>query len=164
MRVLIDRGDCQTYAKQGIGDATDCWRPVFINMLFTDLIVIWLEVLFLTMPNNMEGLEKERKMKRASLEQQASIIVPSLVLTLLDPWIEKWLDSSSLPYIVVVTLKNVAEFSAFIWYFFDKFGAMIREWLNDHRHVHGSHLSSTVLQLKKAFFLHEHDDEHAKEE
>ena len=60
----FDRGECQTYAKQGIGDATDCWKPVFINLLLTDLLVEWLELLFLT--------SEARKMKEETFETYPS--------------------------------------------------------------------------------------------
>jgi hypothetical protein len=137
-RVLIDRGACQS---QGLGDATDCWRPVFVNMLFTDLIVIWLELLFLVMPANM-NLEAERNKKRDALERQIIIIVPSVFLVLVYLHIERWLESSSLPYSIVYVLKNLAEFSPFIWYLvvhkYDEFRAgysYVCEQLRVHRQV-----------------------------
>lgn len=140
-RVLIDRGACQSCAEQGLGDATDCWRPVFVNMLFTDLIVIWLELLFLVMPANM-NLEAERNKKRDALERQIIIIVPSVFLVLVYLHIERWLESSSLPYSIVYVLKNLAEFSPFIWYLvvhkYDEFRAgysYVCEQLRVHRQV-----------------------------
>jgi len=114
-RVLLDRGACQSNAEHELGDATNCWRPVFLNMLFTDLIVIWLELLFLVMPANL-NLAAERNKKRDAFERQIIIIVPSLFLVLVNLQIERWLESSSLPYSIVHILKNLAEFSPFIWY------------------------------------------------
>ena len=115
--MLIDRGTCQTYADQGIGDATDCWKPVYINLMFTDLIVFWLELLFLAMPGNTITMKAEKIKKRAAFEQQVIITIPSILFVLADPFIEQWMETSSLPYIVVYICGNVAEFSAFLWWF-----------------------------------------------
>jgi hypothetical protein len=85
-------------------------------MLFTDLIVIWLEVLFLAMEDNRQHLKAERNKKRDALERQVIIIAPSVFLVLAYLHIERWLESSSLLYSIVHVLKNLAEFSPFIWY------------------------------------------------
>jgi len=97
-RMLIDRGDCQTYAKQGIGDASDCWRPVYINLLLTDFIVTWLELVFLCMSEN-SSLTELRNRKKEKIEEVVIITVPSLVLVATDHIID----------------TPLAEFSAIIW-------------------------------------------------
>ena len=156
-RVLVDRGACQTYAEQGIGDATDCWKPVYINLMFTDLNVLWMELLFVAMENNMKDLaacnrklmEAEKKKKRAALEQQVIIIVPSILLVLADPHIERWLESSSLPYFLVLVLENLAEFSAFLWWFIvHRSSDDLRDSL--HEHVHDP-IDRTYTNTAKVF-------------
>jgi hypothetical protein len=178
IRLLLDRGTCQTYAKQGTGDATDCWRPVYVNMLFTDLIVIWLEHLFLVMPNNIDSAA-ERDKKRAAFEQQIIIIVPSLLLVLADQRIERWLDSSSLHSVIVRVGKNLAEFSAVIWYLIVHWSDDIRDWLHEPEHpidlqnrhpiyraCMNAYASAKLFLkpfLKPLYFLH-HEEEHLHQE
>ena len=108
---MFDRGDCQTYAEEGIGDASGCWRPVFINLLFTDVFVTWLEMLFITMPGQV-GLGKERILKKAELESQFIIIIPILLLVWFDPTLDKDFADDSITSTVI---RNLAEFSVVLW-------------------------------------------------
>ena len=128
-------------------------------MLFTDLIVLWLEVLFLAMPVNMaeDVMKSERIKKRAALEQQVIKVVPAIFLVLADLRIERWLESSSLPYVMVIVLKNLAEFSAFIWYWIVHYSDDIRDWL------HGNNSKSTAVRFAKRVYLLD-ETEHVKEE
>ncbi len=163
--MLIDRGTCQTYADQGIGDATDCWKPVYINLMFTDLIVFWLELLFLAMPQNRNIMKAEKVKKRAAFEQQVMITIPSILFVLADPLIKQWMETSSLPYIFVYIFGNIAEFSAFLWWFVVHFSDEIRDYLHDHKHDPSdvSYLSTVKSSLQTVYLLgnehiHDHDD------
>jgi hypothetical protein len=59
-RILIDRGVCQAESINGypelgiaptqIGSAEHCWKSVFLNLATTDLLIIWLEWIFLCLP------------------------------------------------------------------------------------------------------------------
>eukprot|EP00985_Skeletonema_marinoi_P012771 scaffold6257_cov66-Skeletonema_marinoi.AAC.1 len=49
MRDIIDRSCCQNYAEQGIGDASACWKPVFLNLITMNFINDWLELLYIHM-------------------------------------------------------------------------------------------------------------------
>lgn len=66
-RILLERGSCQNHAADGfpigcdkdsdvvclippaasMADSMHCWKPVFINLAVMDLIIIWLEWIFL---------------------------------------------------------------------------------------------------------------------
>lgn len=163
--ILIDRGACQTYAPQGISDATYCWRPVYLNLMFTGLIVLWIEVLFIAMKNHdddvnklppkiragiMQKMKAEKKKKRAALEQQAITAVLSTLLVLADPFIEKSLASSSLPGFLVTVLSNLAEFSASVWYIIVHVSDYVRDFLQEHIHDPADH---TYTHAAKRFGL-----------
>ncbi|KAL7493450.1 hypothetical protein ACHAWT_006652 [Skeletonema menzelii] len=175
-RVIIDRGACQTYAEQGIGDATDCWKPVYINLMFTDLNVLWMEVLFITMENRLADLvpasrkllEAEKTKKRSALEQQVILTFPSIFLCLYDPDVERWIQTSNLPYFLGFILENLVEFSAILWYIIVHFSDEIRDFLEDHVYDPIDRFyMSTVKSYIKTFYildLDEDEDEHVKEE
>jgi hypothetical protein len=158
----FDRGECQTYAKQGIGDATDCWKPVFINLLFTDLLVDWLELLFLTSevrkmkeatsetwpssfgtdvnigsevsPSNHEGfLETERKTKKSQIEREALVFLPSLLIVMMD---HIWDTRTGItPFL----LAPLAEFASFYWFVF------VRLSFSNGTHAWTTEIFATIL-------------------
>lgn len=85
IRVKFDRGDCQTYSQHGIGDARECWEPVFFNLLFTHLIVTWLEILYLTMRiRNASELSEERKITAGKIHLAFVTFFPTVFFVLLD--------------------------------------------------------------------------------
>lgn len=57
-RVLIDRGACQGMAIHGYdghpptitGSAEYCFKSVFLNLMITDALILWLEWIFLCLP------------------------------------------------------------------------------------------------------------------
>lgn len=58
--MLIDRGACQAMAIHGyepwgvppteVGSAEYCFKAVFLNLAFTDALIVWLEWIFLCLP------------------------------------------------------------------------------------------------------------------
>jgi len=49
-RILIDRSVCQERAIEDgyqMGSAEHCWKSVFLNLATTDLLIVWLEWIFL---------------------------------------------------------------------------------------------------------------------
>lgn len=133
-------------------------------MLFTDLIVVWLELLFLAIPNNID-LAAERNMKRGAFEQQVIIIVPSIYLVWKDLDIERWSESSSLPYFIVQVLRNLSEFDAFIWYFVVHYSDEIREMLQlVHRPIVREGLiarayTNAIFGMRRLYRLHQEEEQ-----
>ena len=82
-------------------------------------------------PRSRKMLEAEKIKKRAELEQQVVITFPSILLCLFDPVIERWVQTSSLPYFAGYIIENLAEFSALLWYFVVHYSDDIRNFLYD---------------------------------
>lgn len=78
-RMLIDRGACQAMAIHGyepwgweptqVGSAEHCFKAVFLNLAFTDMLTIWLEWVFLCVP-----IARWDKADRASIAAKFKMI------------------------------------------------------------------------------------------
>jgi hypothetical protein len=89
MRILIDRGACQAEAINGypqwgipptqVGSAEFCYKSVFLNLAFTDMLIMWLEWIFLCLP-----IAKFNKADRAATTAKfKSILVLSVLFILM---------------------------------------------------------------------------------
>lgn len=133
-----------------------------------------MEVLFITMQNNLTALvpasrrllEAEKTKKRAMLEQQVIITFPTILLCLYDPDIERWIETSNLPYFLGFILENLAEFSAILWYIIVHWSDEIRDFLHDHVHdrIDRFYMSTVKSFFKTFYLLDEYEDEHAHED
>ena len=117
-------------------------------------------------PRSRKMLEAERTKKRAELEQQVVITFPSILLCLFDPAIDRWVETSSLPYFLGFIIENLAEFSALLWYFIVHWSDDIRHFLHDHVHdpVDRFYMSTAKSFFKAFYFLDEVEVENVKED
>lgn len=75
----VDRGVCQSDAAI-MGDATNCWIPVFVNLAWSQLLILWIEWLYVSVPGTEMSLEScpiDAKVFKKKIE---GITLGSLVL------------------------------------------------------------------------------------
>ena len=118
MRDIIDRSCCQTYAEQGIGDASTCWKPVFLNLFMTNFINDWLELLYIHMKiHDDDGkavtatVREEKQLIWAKFFVRVIVIIPTFPLLIFDDSISQW--SLNFPQPFQFIIGNLAEISAY---------------------------------------------------
>jgi len=79
----IDRGTCQHGALergQSLGSAEDCWIPVFFNMALTEMLILWLEFVFLNVPNQeFQITDQDRKIFKFKIHALTIISIPLFI-------------------------------------------------------------------------------------
>ena len=134
---MIDRSCCQTFAKDGFGDASDCWKPVFFNHFTMNFINDWLELLYYAMRIEDEKVKaevyKDKKKIWVKFALRMVFFTFAAPLIFADRFIESWLDSVNLPYYFEFILRNMAEGATavmiFLLFYFDIFFDRYEDWL-----------------------------------
>lgn len=87
LQIRIDRGECQKLGSP-LGSAENCWVPVFLNLLLTNLLLIWLQWLFLSLPyHQIEKDPHDVKAIKSSLKSAigfSAVIIPLLFFPAAD--------------------------------------------------------------------------------
>ena len=116
-RIMIDRGDCQSYSKmlgsEMIGQADHCWKPVFLNLAVTDGLVLWLEWLFICslVQNDEKGVSS---VDLHSIKVKFKGFLLGMLLYFVSLYFSEWdWDSYSIIlYALYVKLKAIHDFVA----------------------------------------------------
>ncbi|KAL3942072.1 MAG: hypothetical protein SGBAC_003668 [Bacillariaceae sp.] len=91
-RIIIDRSTCQSFSKElgsdMVGQADKCMRPVFFNLALTDMLVLWLEWLFVCV------LAQETKKVTAVDVNMIKIKLQQTVLACILYGVMIWFDNS----------------------------------------------------------------------
>jgi len=91
-RIVIDRSVCQSLSKElgsdMMGQADKCMRPVFFNLALTDMLILWLEWLFVCV------LAQETKKVTAVDVNRIKIKLQQTVLACIVYGVMIWFDNS----------------------------------------------------------------------
>mmetsp|Transcript_12843 Transcript_12843/g.19368 ORF Transcript_12843/g.19368 Transcript_12843/m.19368 type:complete len:518 (+) Transcript_12843:49-1602(+) len=119
MRNIIDRSCCQMYAEEGIGDATACWKSVFLNHFTMNFINDWLELLYIHMKiHDDDGkavtaeVRKEKKMIWVKFAVRVIGIIPTFPLIIFDESIRQY--SLNFPQPFQFIIGNLAEIFTYV--------------------------------------------------
>jgi len=118
MRDIIDRSCCQTYAEH-IGDASACWKSVFLNHFTMNFINDWLELLYI----HMKIHDVDGKAVEATVRNQKQLIwtkffvrvigiVPTFPLIIFDDSIRQW--SLNFPQPFQFIIGNLAKIFTYV--------------------------------------------------
>eukprot|EP00984_Skeletonema_dohrnii_P005919 scaffold2103_cov99-Skeletonema_dohrnii-CCMP3373.AAC.3 len=126
MRDIIDRSCCQTYAEQGIGDATDCWKSVFLNHFTMNFINDWLELLYIHMKiHDDDGkavtaeVRKEKKLIWTKFFMRVIGIIPLFPLIIFDDSIRQWSLNFPQPFqFIIGNLAKIFTYGMILVLFF----------------------------------------------
>lgn len=91
LAMRIDRGICQSYAEcrgQQVGSAQSCFIPVFLNLALTDILILWIEFLFISLPETDFAIDesdlKVFKQKTKAIITAGMMFLPMLLFEQLD--------------------------------------------------------------------------------
>ncbi|KAK1741658.1 hypothetical protein QTG54_007231 [Skeletonema marinoi] len=117
-RDIIDRSCCQTYAEH-IGDASACWKPVFLNHFTMNFINDWLELLYIHMKiHDVDGKAVEATVRREKQKIWLKFfvrvigIIPTFPLIIFDDSIRQW--SLNFPQPFQFIIGNLATIFTYV--------------------------------------------------
>lgn len=77
----IDRGTCQMATGDEFGSAEHCWVPVYLNLILTEVLLLWISILFMEIKEIHVSKSDYLtvKIKFTSMLIMASIYIPALL-------------------------------------------------------------------------------------
>ena len=106
--IRIDRGLCQSNAAcrgQQLGSAEDCFIPVFLNLALTNLLILWTELVFVSVDSQLFKAE-ENDMKTHKAKVKTVVMVSIIFLPML---LFKSLDDKLYPVLFLYVVLSRAE-------------------------------------------------------